>query len=356
MSSINDAVIDGVLCFISSARQSYTEAALTSLCLSFYSSEKITAAKKVLFSLSNEPTVTRKGNGKARSDLTDILTLFNKNEQSGVHLPKFLADSFDAMPPVSGYEILAEHIVDLLEQVGDLKEKIKTLNEAAVALKSTDAIDIREELHDIKTILTSRPPPALKTLGVSAARESTYSSVVSARSALPKATTQLGGKREEAAAVRSFIPIPSATSEHLPINSAVREKRNGNEERFVSDTSVLENSEWQLVNGRRKKKDTIRGVKKISGAVKGVRKTMDVYVGRLDSSVTCDDLKSYINDEISVNMISCICLSSADAQVKSFKVTVYAEDRDILLNENLWPENVFVRKYFSSKNNGRINN
>ena len=103
--------------------------------------------------------------------------------------------------------------------------------------------------------------------------------------------------------MRSFIPIPSATSEHLPINSAVCEKRNGNEERFVSDTSVLENSEWQLVSGRRKKKDTIRGVKKISGAVKGVRKTMDVYVGRLDSSVTCDDLKSYINDEISVNMI-----------------------------------------------------
>ena len=82
---------------------------------------------------------------------------------------------------------------------------------------------------------------------------------------------------------------------------------------------------------------------------------MDVYVGRFDSSVTCDDMKSYINDEISVNMISCICLSSADAQVKSFEVTVYAEDRDMLLDENLWPENVFVRKYFSSKNNDRIN-
>ena len=103
-------MIDGVLCFISSARQSYTETTLTSLCLSFYSSEKITAAKKVLLSLSNEPTVTRKGNGKARSNLTDILTLFNKNKQSGVHLPKFLADSFDAMPPVSEYKILTEHI------------------------------------------------------------------------------------------------------------------------------------------------------------------------------------------------------------------------------------------------------
>ena len=200
-------MIDDVLCLISSARQTYTEAILTSLCLSFYSSEKITAAKKVFFSLSNEPTVTRKGNGKARSDLTDILTLFNKNEQSGVHLPKFLADSFDAMPPVSWYEILAEHVVDFLEQVGDLKEKIKTLNEAAVALKTTDAIDIKEELHDIKIILMSRPPPALKTLGVSAARGSTYSSVVSAPPSLPKAMTQLSGKREEAAAVRSFIPI-----------------------------------------------------------------------------------------------------------------------------------------------------
>ena len=212
-----------------------------------------------------------------------------------------------------------------------------------MALKTTDAIYIREELHDIKTILMSWPPPALKTLGVSTARESTYSSVVSARAALPKVITQLGGKREKAAAVRSFMPIPSSMSEHLPINSAVSEKRNGNEERFMSDTNVPENSEWQLVSGRRKKKDTIRGVKKISGAVKVVRKTMDVNVGRLDSSVTCDDMKRYINDEISVNMISCIFLSSADAQVKSFKDTVYAEDRDILFDENLCPENVFVR-------------
>ena len=54
-------------------------------------------------------------------------------------------------------------------------------------------------------------------------------------------------------------------------------------------------------------------------------------------------------------MISCICLSSAQAHLKSFKVAAYAEDRDMLLDENLWPENVFVRKYFSSKNNGRIN-
>ena len=55
------------------------------------------------------------------------------------------------MPPVSGYEILAEHMVGLLEQVGDLKEKIKTLNEAAVALKTTDAIDIE------KNYMISRP-------------------------------------------------------------------------------------------------------------------------------------------------------------------------------------------------------
>ena len=42
-----------------------------------------------------------------------------------------------------------------------------------------------------------------------------------------------------------------------------------------------------------------------------------------------------------------LCLSRIDADVKSFKVTVNSENRDKLLDGNLWPENVHVRKYFS---------
>ena len=49
----------------------------------------------------------------------------------------------------------------------------------------------------------------------------------------------------------------------------------------------------------------------------------------------------------------CICLTNEESNSKSFKVTVPAASRDDLLNEDLWPEGVIVRKFFNKRNNGR---
>ena len=92
-------------------------------------------------------------------------------------------------------------------------------------------------------------------------------------------------------------------------------------------------------------------------AIKGVKNTMDIYIGRLDKSVYDKDLTGYIsNNDLGIGVISCICQSRIDADVKSFKVTVNSENKEKLLDGNLWPENVHVRKYFSSRRNGRNKN
>ena len=125
MATSDGDFVNGLLCFISTARHTYSEVTLISLCLSFYNSDKINAAKKELFNVANEQLIARRGDGKARADVTDILNLFGKSEQNKVQLPRFLADAFDSMPPVSGYEVLAEHIVELLVQVGELKGQVR---------------------------------------------------------------------------------------------------------------------------------------------------------------------------------------------------------------------------------------
>ena len=82
---------------------------------------------------------------------------------------------------------------------------------------------------------------------------------------------------------------------------------------------------------------------------------MDIYIGRLDPSVSGDDLTTYIENDLGVNSVSCSCLSKLNAEIKSFKVTVNADDRDRLLDGRLWPENIIVRKFFPTRNNGGQN-
>ena len=100
------------------------------------------------YNLANETYVARRGDGRLKSDLMDLLALF-KYELNNVQLPKFLADGFDTMSPMSDYEIMAEHIVDLGTQVSELKLQVKALNESALDIKATNVAEVKEDLHDI---------------------------------------------------------------------------------------------------------------------------------------------------------------------------------------------------------------
>ena len=95
----------------------------------------------------------------------------------------------------------------------------------------------------------------------------------------------------------------------------------------------------------------IRGQKKSFGTFRGVKGTLDVYIGRCDMSVDANILKKYIQDEIGLNIVNCECLSNDHAHSRSFKVSVTADKRDTLLDANLWSEDIVVRKYFKPRNN-----
>ena len=47
--------------------------------------------------------------------------------------------------------------------------------------------------------------------------------------------------------------------------------------------------------------------------------------------------------------MSCVCLSGDDSDIKSFKVTVSYDDRDVVLDASIWPENITVRKYYKKR-------
>ena len=84
---------------------------------------------------------------------------------------------------------------------------------------------------------------------------------------------------------------------------------------------------------------------------KGIRKTLDLYLGRVEMDVSLSSVKKYIKENLEFEIINCIELNAEDEnrESKSFKITVDAELRDKLLVPELWPNGVIIRKFTTQK-------
>jgi len=153
MPRVDDAIVNGVLCYISCARASYSDQALITICQGFYTHDLIADAKRLLFSLTDETVIQRKGSGKTRAELLDIISHLKSIEETNTAIPKFLADSHSSMPPASGFEVLADHIVSLLTELHTLKGEVPTLTLTVDKIKDCNITDVKEDLHDIKNLV-----------------------------------------------------------------------------------------------------------------------------------------------------------------------------------------------------------
>ena len=87
-------------------------------------------------------------------NLNDIINRLRDADERNEQLPLFVADAYSSMPPASGYEVLAEHLVHLMEELQGLKSQVGILRDSHVGgYGQQDMRDVREELHDIKSVL-----------------------------------------------------------------------------------------------------------------------------------------------------------------------------------------------------------
>ena len=98
---------------------------MCTICLSYYSGNKILDAEDLLFKFAYETIIRRRGEGKVKADLIDMLALLRKVDEWKESLPQFLADGFSSMP--KGFETIAEHIINLTTEITVLKNEIESL-------------------------------------------------------------------------------------------------------------------------------------------------------------------------------------------------------------------------------------
>lgn len=121
-------------------------------------------------------------------------------------------------------------------------------------------------------------------------------------------------------------------------------------------------NKWNLVDRNRKRRlgsEGVRGGSRLVGArrgtgtLKAVRRTADVFIGRLDTSITAEDVATYIDSTFDIMVYSIQQLDIISKDFVAFKVNVNMNDRTKLFNSELWPEDVIVDKYFN-RNSTRV--
>ena len=108
---------------------------------------------------------------------------------------------------------------------------------------------------------------------------------------------------------------------------------------------------WSRRNRRNanfKQKLFVTGVRKdASGTFKSVEKVVDVFIGRVHTSVDSDSISSYITENFDVNCSQIEKLNTRADDYNCFKVSVNINDRDKLFKPDLWPEGIVINKFFT---------
>ena len=86
------------------------------------------------------------------NEIQDIMFVFDRCEVENVNLPKFVTDSFNGLPPTSGFEVVAHHIVTLIDEISSLRQEVEALRESRLSdniLKQNNDI-LQEDILTIK--------------------------------------------------------------------------------------------------------------------------------------------------------------------------------------------------------------
>ena len=147
-----EIVINKVLCYVTTAVQSMKKDDIIRVCLSFYKEEDIILAKDLIYKTVGEKPKRRRHENKMLNEMHDLLDILKRCEESDIPLPKYVADSYDSLPPTSGFDVIADKMVSLNEEISLLKDEIRFLKESRLAenVANHDTVLIKEDILVIK--------------------------------------------------------------------------------------------------------------------------------------------------------------------------------------------------------------
>ena len=135
---------------------------------------------------------------------------------------------------------------------------------------------------------------------------------------------------------------------------SVRSFRDGKIAGSARDSRSTYSAPNRLVPGRGRPSTTQRGSNsvRLMGARKdyvssfrAVKRTVDVFIGRVHKEADEDVIKNYIKETFNIDCNKVEKLQIKTDLYNAFKVTVSFTERDALFKPDMWPEDVVVKKF-----------
>ena len=81
---------------------------------------------------------------------------------------------------------------------------------------------------------------------------------------------------------------------------------------------------------------------------------MNIYVGGCAKTVTMESLKDFCENHLKIDVKECEPLNSRSTETQSFRIKVDVLTRDNIIKSELWPEDVYLRKYYQPRRQNNL--
>ena len=364
MPDLSNTVLNDVLCYISSARDSITLENLIVNCNAFYSVEAVKEAKGIISRVCNVTPITRKasaGKTPTPANIRDIDACFQKIEEDGLEKPSFVAKGFSSFPP-NGFEHIAPMLCSLHDQLAALRHEIVELKKNSERdVRTMNNVDmVLQDVAEVKALVQRQSAPqndervqGPTTDDTAATRTLLHSSQIAEPSEINEGNSS-GSNNNDSTGNRwntaNTRPYPNARRRNGLFANPNRRQFNASRSDPIANNRSSEGhgSQNSIRSPRGQQRTTIAGTRTSDSAISGGTRIYDVYVGGCQPEATTEMISEYCSEN-GVTLKKCEALNSASSWVKSFKISVTSEDREKLLVGEFWPSGINVRKFFRGK-------
>lgn len=114
----------------------------------------------------------------------------------------------------------------------------------------------------------------------------------------------------------------------------------------IIDEKTKKDEDWSVVESKRRKSKMVVGTgnENIQTTVKGVPKTIDLHVYRINPGTSPEDLKTVLKPHFP-EVVATSIDSRKPEVYSSFKVTIFQENFGKAMDATLWPKNCCVRRF-----------
>jgi len=359
-------VLCSALCFLKHKFVRNNAKTLKMALMDYYDTEVLSGAKVRLVSDISElnssvkiPHVPHRRDGENRlarevDDLISLFTVLDENKLINC-LPRYVADGPDSMPPIRLYEGELNGVMLLIKKLSDkVDEYASALTEVTRELRSLQAkYTLPPMVPSTSTqggqVLSDcvQPPPLCES-AVSQARHGDQAMTVNSWAVIASTPN-----RYAALAVDTDDPETQLFETAMPR----RKKRARNYTNTNDATTVTHSQQKSAQPLQRPRAKIIAGKSSKAGfaiaAANKIRKKAVFCVDNLSTTCTKDDIEEFVSACLSVHVISCFETKprrrrgqETPTDRRAFRLCIYDDDRDRLLDSASWPDSVLLSEWF----------